>query len=587
MRSPFHKLKITGLLAFILAWTTSAFSASVRTSLTPNVISPNEQAQLIIEFVDTQPDNISIPKVDGLQFRQFGPSTQTTTINGNTTRSIVYQYIINPKREGTFKIDPIVVTYNGGQKTISHELTVVQEKPLTSPQGVSDILFARLTSKSPAGYVNEPFELEYKVYARRDVELAWEDTFGRSLFSMKSGIPEADLDGAPEMKMTQNGQRELVNGWFFNTYTISIKCKPLRSGTLHFKPQAQIYAVSQQRSRDLFESFFLSNSLVPIDLECNALDIEIASVPQEGRPPSYSGAVGKFDFQVEVAPSKVKQGSPVTVKMQISGSGNLDRFPPPELEEMPNLKVYEIQKNQTINPNESLYEQAVIPTSTDVTEIPALAFSYFDTQSKTFKTITRGPFPIEVEPAPQGGAQIVANSATTLRSGADIIERDIAYLKPMPEKWHFRSEQTNTSSRWMLPLPALLLAAAGGIKLHKNRRSANTAAARRQQAPKAARKPIQEAEKAIKDHNESAFDEALWNALTAYFGHRFNLAPGQITPQIVQDKVPEEKESIQQLFETIEHSRYASGTNSRSQNDMEDLLSRLTQILRKCERMKR
>ncbi|MBN2702779.1 MAG: protein BatD [Pontiellaceae bacterium] len=565
----------------------NAFPGGVRTSLTPNVISPNEQAQLIIEFVDTQPDNISIPKVDGLQFRQFGPSTQTTTINGNTTRSTVYQYIINPQREGTFRIDPIVVTYDGTQKTVAAELTVAKEKPLTSPQEVSDIIFARLTSKNPAGFVNEPFELEYKVYARRDVELAWDDTFGRSLFSMKSGIPEGDLDGPPEMKMTQNGQRELVNGWFFNTYTISIKCKPLRSGTLHFKPQAQIYAVSQQRSRDLFESMFLSNSLVPIELECNALDIEVCSVPQEGRPSSYSGAVGKFDFQVEIAPSRVKQGSPITVKMQITGTGNMDRFPPPELAETPDLKVYEMQKNQTTNPEESRYEQAVIPTSTDVTEIPALAFSYFDTQSKTFKTITRGPFPIEVEPAPQGSAQITTSSASALRSGTEIIEKDIAYLKPTPEKWIFKSENTRAPSRWMLPLPALLLAAAGGITLHKNKRAANTAQARRQQAPKAARKHITLAGKAIRDQDGAAFDDALWNALTAYFGHRFNLAPGQITPQVVQEKVPEEKESIQQLFETIEHSRYASGTNSRSQSDMEDLLSRLTQILRKCERMKR
>ncbi|MBN2684023.1 MAG: protein BatD [Pontiellaceae bacterium] len=587
MRVPFPKLKIAGLLALILTVTMNAFSGGVRTSLSPNVISPSEQAQLIIEFVDTQPRDISIPKVDGLQFRQLGPSTQSTTINGNTTRSIVYQYIINPQREGTFKIDPIVISYNGGQKTTSAELTVATEKPLTSPQEVSDIIFARLTAKSPAGYVNEPFELEYKVYARRDVELAWSDTFGRSTFSMENGIPEGDLDGAPEMKMTQNGQRKLINGWIFNTYTISIKCKPLRSGTLHFKPQAQIYAVSQQRSRDPFESMFLNNNLVPIDLECNALDIEIASVPLEGRPASYSGAVGNFDFQVEVTPSKVKQGSPITVKMKITGTGNMDRFPPPELLETPNLKVYEIQKNQTTNPEESRYEQAVIPTSEAVTEIPALTFSYFDTQSRTFQTITRGPFPIEVEPAPQSSAQITANAAQSLHNGTDIIETDIAYLKPTPEKWIFKTEHTNTSSRWMLPLPALFLAAAGGMALRKNKRSSNTAQARRQQAPKAARKHILMAEKAAKDQDGAAFDEALWNALTAYFGHRFNLAPGEITLQIVQDKVPEEADAIQQIFDTIEQARYASGTNSRSPSDMKDLLSRLTQILRKCERMKR
>ncbi len=63
-----------------------------------------------------------IPEIDGCDIRSAGApsqSSQITSINGRQTqkRSVVMQYLITPRREGTFEIPPITIKVDGRNVT--------------------------------------------------------------------------------------------------------------------------------------------------------------------------------------------------------------------------------------------------------------------------------------------------------------------------------------------------------------------------------------------------------------------------------------------------------------------------------------
>jgi DNA-binding response OmpR family regulator len=137
-----------------------------------------------------------------------------------------------------------------------------------------------------------------------------------------------------------------------------------------------------------------------------------------------------------------------------------------------------------------------------------------------------------------------------------------------------------------MALPALLVAVTGLVVLRRNRLEKNVALARRQKAPRAARLNIQRAEQAIRHRDAAAFYEALWNAIAEYFGHRLNLAPGQVTLQSVLARIPGESGTVEQLFNTVEQRRYGIRGETDDPQEMKLLLRQLVGVLKKCERMK-
>ena len=139
----------------------------------------------------------------------------------------------------------------------------------------------------------------------------------------------------------------------------------------------------------------------------------------------------------------------------------------------------------------------------------------------------------------------------------------------------------------LLALPLVLLTALAIVVARRNALNNNVALARRQKAPKTARRNIQLAERAMRAKDEAAFHQAMWNALTEYFGHRLNLAPGEVTLQTVLARIPGETADIEHLFSDIEQRRYGIRSHEGNpRSEMKALLRKLSSVLKHCERMK-
>ena len=76
-------------------------AASFTASLDSDTITLGEQARLSLKFDGVQPQNApALPAVPGLQFQYVGPSSSFSFINGQTSSSITYNYIVAPQRDG-------------------------------------------------------------------------------------------------------------------------------------------------------------------------------------------------------------------------------------------------------------------------------------------------------------------------------------------------------------------------------------------------------------------------------------------------------------------------------------------------------
>ena len=184
--------------------------------------------------------------------------------------------------------------------------------------------------------------------------------------------------------------------------------RPITAGTFTFEPKVQLNLIIPRQDRrsygfndPFFGDFFGRQERRPVKLECNTLSLPVRPIPQKNRPPSYTGAVGQFEFQASINPTELKTGEPITLTSQIKGIGNLDKITPPILATNTAYKLYHPRILPTAENNALQFEQIIIPQSTNLTQIPAIQFSYFNTQDESFHTLTAGPFAIELSQGDQ------------------------------------------------------------------------------------------------------------------------------------------------------------------------------------------
>lgn len=556
-------------------------------SIEPKLISMLDRAILKVTYTDVDGDAITIPQVDGLTIEYQGPSRSYRMVNFKTTSTVTHSYLVTPKKVGEFTIGPVTASFKGGEKELTTNLKVIQASEDEQATDISELMFSEIVSEREAPHVSEPFELTLQVFIRDGIQ-----TTGG--FNIIGGTPEQGLDGEIEWKLINKGRTER-EGTIFTVYTAKATVKTITAGTFSFQPQVQLNVVVPRQDRrsypgdPFFGDLWGRQETRRIILDCNALEVKVRPVPMVGRPDTFTGGIGLFSFDASVGPDNVMAGEPVTIQMRIVGRGNLTQITPPHIPESDDYKLYEVRSVQTDQPNEVRFEQVLIPKSDAVTNIPAITFSYFNTQTSDFRTIEKGPFPITVAPMPQQTAQVISTAPTLMQQETQILGRDIVYLKPAPNKWTYQDDipwYRTGLTRTLALVPIALLMLLSGIAARRNRLSNNVALARRQKAPGAARKQVQLAEQAIRKQDAAAYYEALWNALAEYFGHRLNLAPGEISIQSVAQAFEPERDALEALFSKVEQRRYGIQSGDTSKDEMKQLLHELTDLLKKCERVK-
>lgn len=417
-------------------------------------------------------------KVEGLTIVYQGQNTNLSVVKnsaGQNTRTnqTQYYYRISGETEGTFTIPSLTLDVrNKPYTTQAVELVVFKRKAGDLTLDASKPYFLRLTSPKTSIYVNEVVPLELTAFVR-----------GRNSID--------DID-PPNLKnenmIIKSFQRNLtqenltIDGYEFSVVKIQGAIFPLQSGEQVLE-QASLncrFIDRSSRSGGGFRSFFAN--LQSRTLQSNSLSFDVKPLPKEGKPATFSGAVGNFDMEIKITPRKLQIGDPISVDITVEGVGNFDRLAAPTflIKDPEKWRTYEARK--IIDPNEQSdgvvsgkcnFTQIVIPLS-ETSELPSYEISYFNPETEQYETRQTLPIPLDITADTRltsAGAAIVTNGHS---GGASIITApptpnfdDILFIRKGAP--HFRSIQGALQHRplfWLIQfVPLLLLTWILGIAL--------------------------------------------------------------------------------------------------------------------------
>jgi hypothetical protein len=376
----------------------------------------------------------------------------------------------------------------------------------------------------------------------------------------------------------------------FNTTIFGTKTGELSLGPA--KLQANLVIKQQRRRRlSVFDDFF-GYSTEPVELDSERIALEVMPLPEEKRPDGFGGAVGDFDFNIEVSPREVKTGDPLTLKMTVTGNGNFSTVTSPKLDAAEDFKMYEPQVKS--NKSKKVFEQILIPLSDAVKEVPEIDFSYFNTEKGMYETISRGSVPIVViKPEQQEAITIMEASNTVGRPFVkEKLGRDLIYIKESPGRLKAMNDYLYSNPFFLLlhAVPVILFVFARTTQKRKERLSTDVGYARRLSAPKKARKGINNAERCLSKNSTEEFYDSVHKTLREYIGDRFHIPSGGITADIVDEMLKdrgidgEVLNVLRNIFQECDMARYAP--SQLSTINMENTLKSLKEVIDYLERHK-
>ncbi len=563
-----------------LAFCISAFAKDINfeVSLDRNKISLGSSIQLNLSFQGTQ--DIPAPDlgtIEGIDWQYLGPSTMMSIFNSKVSTSIIHMYRVIPLKTGKFMIPSFTVTYKGKDYSSSPiALEVVKQPVGLSPeqgnqnssldeQALEDRIFLVMEVDKKKAYLNEIIPVRIKLYvnklAVRDIQ-----------------YPEIVSEGFSVEKLAKPNQyREVLGGIACNVIEFNTEIFALRAGELNLGPaKLKCNLLIKKESRrhprsflfddDFFEDFFGRYQSYPLNLKSAGYTLTIMDLPRKGKPDGYQGAVGNYKFYLEANPKEVKVGDPITLKMLVIGEGNFKTVKAPEFNPGDDFKIYDSEVK--LSQSGKMFEQVIIPKKDSITEIPMVSFTFFDTESGTYKTLKKGPRAITVNSLPAGADLKVLDASgkdTSAVPKKEILGRDIIYIKDSPgklkKKGNFLYKNKVFVAIQFIPLAVIISVLV--FRMKKERLRTDIPYARRLRAPRKAKKNLAETRRFLDTKDAGKFFDSAFRTLREYLGDKFHLPTAGITSDIVEElkryNVEEEVlNKLKECFGYCDKARYAA-----------------------------
>jgi hypothetical protein len=577
-------------LAFCLL-ASGAAADEVTATLEPAQVSVGDTAQLTVTVNGSQSAEPSMPDIPGLDIVRVSQSTQVQMINGDTTISSAQTYEVTPQHAGNFTIPPIRagsarskplslrVTGSGsansaGGAAQSPSGTPAAALPPPNVQmpsadnpapGDGRFGFIQVAVPKSQLYVGEllPVDISAFIPARMSAQTEGPPTL------TSDGLALNPLGPKPEQKTrVVNGRPYIVLTW--HTAVTAIKAGEFSLG---LEMPIVVMVREQQRHQrtgnDLFDQFFNDSFAREVQKEVKLtnepVSLAVQELPDTHRPAEFGGAIGQFELHASAAPTKVAAGDPITLRLELSGSGDFDRASSTMVAGTNGWKTYPPKSSFQADDSASYkgtktFEQLIIPEDDSVKEIPALSFSFFDPKTGKYETCTTQPILVTVSGAPAAltAANVPAASSGVLAPSApDLVPNKV-------EPGHFvASLQPVFMSPWFIAAQGLpLCALAGGLLfLRRQRRlAADPRHARASAAERAIAAQLAGMDQAIRQHASSDFFLCARSALQQRLGERWDVRPETITLAEISTRMNGAGDGIRPIFEMADQASY-SGQN--------------------------
>jgi hypothetical protein len=572
MLDKFCRIVILFFAACLLV--TNGRAASFTASLDRDTITLGEQATLSLKFDGVQPQNApTLPAVAGLQFQYVGPSSSFSFINGQTSSSITYNYIVAPQRDGEFVIPGMRVDVSGQQFSSSSLKLNVSKANAPSAAAVNsgnEVAFLKFVFSKNKIYIGEPVVGQLDLYLRDDVQ-----NFGN--FQL-TGTPTDGFSSGKITELQSQRRRVQVGNRVYTIIPLAVPLTAVRTGPLTLGPftaSAVVVLPSRNQGGDsFFGQFFNHGEQKQVTLATEPVNVESVPLPEQNKPANFTGAVGDFTMTATAGPTNVTAGDPITVRVQINGRGALDAVTLPPQDAWRDFKTYPpTTKLETSDQfgfqGTKTFEQIISPQNSDVHELPPLSFSFFNPDDGQYHTLTQAAVPLVVKAAgasPMPAIAVNKNSGPENQTPQDIL----------PIKQNLGVPATGSSP--LVAQPAFLAAQAVPVLaflaafIWRKRADslANNPRLRRQRAvAQLVASGMDDLKKYAAANQPDEFFVTLFRLLQEQIGERLDCPASAITENVI-DEHPALRgaqkatlDGLRELFQLCNQARYAPvrGTN--------------------------
>ncbi len=541
-------------------------------------------------------------------------STSIQMINGNFSQSISYSYILKPRKAGTFTIGPAEARVNGkkvNSNTIQIEVLPSGQKPSTQNQPqesqkreksidekIKDNIFIKALVSKSSVFEGEQIILTYKLYQR--IELYQPQI---KLPSYKGfWIEDINLKNIPATYENVNGVRYSVQ-----TFKQSILI-PQKTGTLTIEPLTiegivQVQTRAKRRSFFDFDDFFNdpfgfdpfgSVKNYPVTLKSNPITIKVKPLPQP-QPPEFSGLVGNVNLSATANTENLKTGEPVTLKITVSGSGNLSILSPFELDLPSDIETYEPKTHQFINKNAGgisgsvSFEYLLIPQVKGVFKIPPVKLVYFNPENHKYITLTTDEILLHVTQGEEKKQNITLEGVE--KREIELRGKDIQFIRLNTPSKPYKPFFGSLLFFILLALPVLLFIVFLMAYRWLQDRWADKVKLNQKKARKKALSSLKKAYQMLKKQDDQLFYDTIYKSINQYLINKLNINPASFTRSIALEKLKEQKVSevilndLNSLLDECEFNRYAPAAERKSNREIYDkaldVITRIEKELKK------
>ena len=526
-------------------------------------------------------------------------SSSTQWINGKRTSSMshTFTYTLMAKKEGTFTLAPATVIVKG-DKIVSNGLKIkvlpadnsqnsgnkasAQEE--TSTEDISnDNLFIRTIVSKTKVYEQECILLTYKLYTLVDVR-----QFIGSKLPDYTGFLKQDID------LGENNQLEYehYNGRNYAAAELAqMLLYPQHDGEIVIEPatfDAVIRVRNRSQVRSIFDDFFESYTNVTKTLKAPGVKITVKPLPS-GKPASFAGVVGDFNLQSSISTTEVDVNDAITLKMSITGTGNMKLIKSPAIEFPAGLEVYDPKVNNQFNTTKSgvsgtkTIEYLIIPRASGTYQIPPLEWTYFDAKQGEYRRLQTQPYTITVR---KGEQDSITSTLPNYVSQENIqqISTDIHYIYTGPLTLRQETPMIYGGAMFALAylIPLLLTLVLFVIFRKQIRLNADVARVKNKRANKMAQKRLRLAQQYMKDQRQNLFYDEVLKALWSYLSDKLgiptsNLTRDNVSAELERHTVP--ADLIAHVLHIIEQCEYARYAPVMGDNPMGNLYTETVQLI--------
>lgn len=602
--------KIIFLLFTILAaWQVKAADKVRFVAEAADVVVSGDQVRLVFTVNSQDIKDFRAPSIKGFDVL-MGPSRSQQSsiqiINGKRTSnsSTAFTYILLAGSPGTYTIPAASVEVNG-EKVFSNAISI-KVLPQDQNSGNSgnngggsasssrsqaagsrisaNDLFITATASKTTVHEQEAILLTYKVYTVVNL---------RQLYGK---MPDLKGFHTQEVELPQQKTFTLEHykGRNYNTTVWSqYVLFPQQTGKLEIPSITFDGVVAQQTvSDDPFDAFFNGGGYVEVKKKITTPKVVINVQPLPAKPSGFSGAVGEFKLASSINATDVKTNDAVTIKLTLSGTGNMKLIGTPEVKFPQDFEIYDPKVTDDYKLTNSgltgtkTFEYLAIPRHAGNFTIPAVEFTYFDLKSNSYKTLKTEAYNLKVAKG-QGNADQVISDFTNKES-VKMLGKDIRFIKlgdsSLRPKGDFFFGTVGYYLCYLIPL--LLFVVFAVIYRQKALENANVAKVKTKKANKVATRRMKLAGKLLAENKKNEFYDEVLKALWGYISDKLSIPVSQLSKDNIEAEltnygVPEAliAEFIGVLNE-CEYARYAPGNENEA---MDKVYSASVEVISKME----